>query len=186
MRDNLIRFADMLSGLLRRTSSPMASLDRSISAAGQAHVSARRALAIAIAEETRETERRAALAAKVCDLEQRAVHAIRAGRDDLAVQVSEAIASLSTEIDASQRASVRFAAEVALARREVDAQRRRLAELDRGRRFAKIGQALTTSLLVRTPVLILSPTPKPRSPRSMPTIAMPVRCATRWRRPPNA
>jgi hypothetical protein len=34
---------------------------------------------------------------------------------------------------------------VALARREVDAQRRRLAELDRGRRLARVGSALAAT-----------------------------------------
>ena len=52
---------------------------------------------------------------------------------------------MATDINASDRASQRFAAEVALARREVDAQRRRLSELDRGRRLARIGNALTAT-----------------------------------------
>jgi len=82
----------------------------------------------------------------VDDLEQRAVAALRAGREDLAVEASEAIAAIATEIAVSERAAQRFAAEVALARREVDAQRRRLAELDRGRRLAKIGSALAGTM----------------------------------------
>jgi phage shock protein A len=85
------------------------------------------------------------LAARLGDLETRALEALRAGREDLAFQAAEAIAAMATEINASERASQRFAAEVALARREVDAQRRRLAELDRGRRLARIGSALTAT-----------------------------------------
>src|SRR5262249_3673676 len=50
------------------------------------------------------------------------------------------------EINASERAAQRFAAEVALARREVDAQRLRLADLDRGRRLARIGSALAGTM----------------------------------------
>jgi len=145
MRELLARLLDLLDGLQGRLASPMASLDRSLAAAGHAHTTARRALAVAMAEEARETGRRAALAAKVNDLETRAMEALRAGRDDLAAQASEAIAAMATEINASDRASERFAAEVALARREVDAQRRRLSELDRGRRLARIGNALTAT-----------------------------------------
>jgi phage shock protein A len=141
------RLLDLLSELQRETTSPMASLDRSIAAAQRAHTDARRSLAIALAEEARESERRAGLSTKVSDLEQRAVQALRAGRDDLALQASETIAAMTMDITASERASARFAAEVRLARREVDAQRRRLSELDRGRRLARVGTALngTTS-----------------------------------------
>jgi phage shock protein A len=146
MREFLTRLFDTLNGLGDRTSSPMASLERSIAAAHHAHTSARRALAVAVAEETRETERRLALIAKTGDLEQRAVTALRAGRDDLATDAAEAIAAMTSDINASERASQRFAAEVALARREVDAQRRRLSELDRGRRLARIGDALTATM----------------------------------------
>jgi phage shock protein A len=123
----------------------MASLERSISAAHHAHASARHALAIAMAEETRESARRTALAAKASDLEQRAVAALQAGREDLAAQAAEAIASIATDVNASEQASQRFAAEVVLARREVSSQRRRLSELDRGRRLARIGHALTAT-----------------------------------------
>ena len=143
MSDFLIRVFDMLNELRSQASSPMASLDRSIAAAHHSHALARRALAVAIAEETRETERRLALVAKTNDLEQRAVSALRAGRDDLANEAAEAIAAMATNINASTQASERFAAEVALARREVEAQRRRLSDLDRGRRLARVGDALT-------------------------------------------
>ena len=143
MRQFLERLLDVVNDMQRQSTSPMASLDRSIAAAQRSHTAARRALAIALAEETREAERRVSLAAKISDLEQRAVQAFRAGRDDLASQAADAIAAMTADINVSERASVRFAAEVALARREVDAQRRRLSELDRGRRLARIGTALS-------------------------------------------
>jgi phage shock protein A len=145
MRELFARLLDLLDGPQGRLLSPMASLDRSLAAAGQAHIAARRALAVATAEEAREADRRTGLAAKLRDLESRALEALRAGREDLAVQASEAIAAIVTEINASERASQRFVAEVALARREVEAQRRRLSELDRGRRLARIGSALTAT-----------------------------------------
>ena len=108
MREFLIRLFDTLNGLGDRSSSPMASLERSITAAHHAHASARRALAVAVAEETRETERRLALIAKTTDLEQRAIAALRAGRDDLATQAAETIAAMTTDINASEQASHRF------------------------------------------------------------------------------
>jgi phage shock protein A len=140
------RLLDMLIDPQAQASSPMASLERSISAAHHAHTAARRALAVAVAEETREAARRTALAATAGDLEQRAVAALQAGREDLAAQAAEAIAAMATDINASERAATRFAAEVALARREVASQRRRLSELDRGRRLARIGQALSATM----------------------------------------
>jgi phage shock protein A len=146
MRELLDRLLDLLVVAQGRSASPMASLERSIAAAGAAHMAARRALAIAVAEEGRETTRRAALAARAGDLEARAIAALRAGREELAAEAAEIIAAIATEIEASERASQRFAAEVALARREVEAQRRRLAELDRGRRLARVGSALTETV----------------------------------------
>src|ERR1700760_966849 len=124
MREWLNHLVDLLTGPQGGASSPMASLDRSIAAAAHAHFAARRALAVAVAEETREADRRGALAAKLEDLEGRAVQALRAGREDLAIEAAEAIAVIATEIKASEQAAGRFAAEVALPRREVDAQRR--------------------------------------------------------------
>jgi phage shock protein A len=139
------QLTDLFTGMIRGGDRPtLSSLDRSINAAGTAHVAARRALAIAIAEEEREERRRTSLVQKVADLEQRAVLSLKSKREDLAIAASEAIAALTTEIEASNNASLRFSAEVTLARREVDAQRRRLADLDRGRRLARVGAALNS------------------------------------------
>lgn len=140
----LSRLLELTEGVAPATVSPLSHLDRSIKAAA-AHFAARRALAVAIAEEEREIRRRATLTDKVSDLERRAIEALRAGRDDLATAASEAIAEMETEMQAITQASLRFAAEVALAHREVDAQRRRLADLDRGRRLARVGAALNSA-----------------------------------------
>ena len=145
LHDFFARLADLIDTAIAPQGSPMSNLDRAMRAAGAAHLAARRALAAAIAEEEREVRRREALVGKLADLEQRAVEALRGGRDDLAGQAAETIAGLETEIAASTQASARFAAEVALARREVDAQRRRLADLDRGRRLARVGVALNSA-----------------------------------------
>lgn len=144
MRDTIITIAGFIQDLLSGRKIPP-QLDQAIAAAASAHGAARRGLAIAVAEETRESDRRASIAMKANDLEERAVQAIRAGRDDLALMAAETIANLRSEIEASEQASARFAAEVALARTEVGAQRRRLADLDRGRRLASIGRALNAT-----------------------------------------
>jgi phage shock protein A len=145
LHDLFTRLADLIETAVGRQASPLSNLDRAMQAAGAAHVAARRALAVAIAEEDREVRRRDVLADKLSDLELRAIEALRAGRNDLAARAAEAIAAFETEMMASTQASVRFAAEVALARREVDAQRRRLADLDRGRRLARVGVALNAT-----------------------------------------
>ena len=121
-------------------------LDRLVAAAVRAHVASRRALAAALAEEAAETRRREALAAKAKDLETRAVVALTGGREDLATRAAETIAVLETEIAASDAAATRFAARVALARRAVEAERRRLADLERGRRLARVGAALADGM----------------------------------------
>jgi phage shock protein A len=145
LHDFFTRLADLIDTVVAPPGSPMSNLDRAMHAAGAAHVAARRALAVAIAEEDREVRRREVLVGKLTELEQRAVEALRGGRDDLAGQAAETIAAVETEIAGSAQASTRFAAEVALARREVDAQRRRLADLDRGRRLARVGAALNSA-----------------------------------------
>ena len=131
--------ADLLLPAKRRASE----LDRLIAVAGNAHLAARRTLALAVAEEDREIARRTALGDQAKDLETRAIEALGSGREDLAGRAAETIAVLETEVAASEGASARFAAKVATTRREVDAQRRRLADLDRGRRLARVGASLT-------------------------------------------
>lgn len=135
------RIADLLLPERQRTSD----LHRAIDAARTAHVAARRALAIAVAEADRETRRRGALIDDARDLQARALEALAGHRDDLAGRAAEAIAAIETEVAASEAAAVRFDQKVAVARREVDAQRRRLADLDRGRRLASVGTALSGS-----------------------------------------
>jgi phage shock protein A len=144
MPDIMTRIAELVQDLLSGRRGEMPNLDQSIAAAASAHGQARRVLAIAVVEETREIERCASMTTKAADLEDRAVRAIRAGRDDLALAASEAIAAIRSEIEASEQASARFKAEVAVVRTEVDARRRRLSDLDRGRRLASIGRALNS------------------------------------------
>jgi phage shock protein A len=145
MRDIMTHIAELVGDLLRGQRASMPSLERLIAAAASAHAAARRALAVAVAEEKREIERCEAMALQARDLEDRAVQALRAGRDDLALAAAETIAVIRSEVEASEQASKHFKAEVDLARGEVSAQRRRLLDLDRGRRLASVGHALNTA-----------------------------------------
>lgn len=72
---------------------------------------AKRALAVAIAQDSQEGQRLDATRARIEDLETRAVAAIEGGRDDLANEAAEAIATLEAERDASATARALFAAE---------------------------------------------------------------------------
>ena len=149
----MYRFKDHLLDLLLPARREMSNLDRLIAVAATAHVAARRALALATAEEDREIQRRDALAGKAKDLQARAIEALTAGREDLAGRAAEAIAVIETEVDASMTASDRFATQVALAKQRVDSQRRRLADLERGRRLARIGAAFDDTSAGGLPVL---------------------------------
>jgi len=103
---------------------------------------AKKALAIAIAQEDQEGQRLDATRAGIDDLEARAVAAIDAGRDDLAAEAAEAIATLEAERDASATARTLFAAEIARLKSHVLQQRVRFSQLERGRRIARAAEAV--------------------------------------------
>src|SRR5215217_4388697 len=94
----------------------------------------KRALALALARDEAEGRRLATLEASIADLEERAIAALRAGRDDLASEAAQALASLEADRNAIREARVVFAAEVKKLRHTVTDASRRLAELERGRR----------------------------------------------------
>ena len=79
------QFADLLLPRRRAASD----LDRALSAAQSAHLAARRGLAVALAEEDRETARRVSMSSEAQTLEARAVDALRGGREDLASRAAE-------------------------------------------------------------------------------------------------
>jgi phage shock protein A len=103
---------------------------------------AKRALAVAIAQESEEGQRLDATRARIEDLETRAVAAIEGGRDDLASEAAEAIATLETERDASATARALFAAEIAKLKRHILQQQMRFSQLERGRRIARVAEAV--------------------------------------------
>jgi phage shock protein A len=103
---------------------------------------AKKALAVAIAQESQEGQRLDATRSRIEDLETRAVAAIEAGRDDLATEAAEAVATLEAERDASLTARALFAAEIAKLKGHVLQQQMRFSQLDRGRRIARAAEAV--------------------------------------------
>jgi phage shock protein A len=103
---------------------------------------AKKALAVAIAQESQEGQRLDATHSRIADLETRAVAAIEAGRDDLATEAAETIAALEAERDASLTARALFAAEIAKLKGHVLQQQMRFSQLERGRRIARAAEAV--------------------------------------------
>lgn len=120
----------------------LALLDQQMRDAGAAVERAKRALAVALAQDKQEELRLATTRRQIEDLEQRAVAALQGGRDDLAQKAAETIAALEKDAGAAQRAREYFAVEISKLERHVRNQSARLADLERGRRVARAAQAV--------------------------------------------
>jgi phage shock protein A len=103
---------------------------------------ARRALAIAIAQDASEQSRVEGIRARVADLEARALAALNGGREDLATEAAEAIANLENDLVGATAAQASFARECAKLRAMTANAERRLVELERGRRAARAAEAV--------------------------------------------
>ena len=79
-------------------------LDQQVRDAGAALARAKRALALATAQDTEETRRLDGVAARLADLEERARQALAAERLDLATEAAEAIAALEADGAAGRQA----------------------------------------------------------------------------------
>ncbi|MEJ1157453.1 PspA/IM30 family protein [Prosthecomicrobium sp. N25] len=112
-------------------------LDQQIREAAAGIEAARRAYALATAQDAAEAKRLETVLACLADLETRALAALAAGREDLASDAAEAIAELEADRDAGRKAREAFAAEIGRIRRRVLEGERRLAALERGRRIAR-------------------------------------------------
>jgi phage shock protein A len=117
-------------------------LDQQMRDAATAFERAKKALAIAIAQDRQETERLASSSARIADLENRVAAALAAGDESLAREGAEAIAALEADRDAAAGAQALFAAEILRLRRHVAQAQARIAELDRGRRVARASEAV--------------------------------------------
>jgi len=117
-------------------------LDQQMRDATGAFDGAKKALAVATAQESQEQQRLDATHARITDLETGAIAAIKAGREDLATEAAEAIATLEAERDASLTARALFTAEIAKLKGHVLQQQMRFSQLDRGRRIARAAEAV--------------------------------------------
>lgn len=117
-------------------------LDQQLRDAASTFERAKKALALAIAQDQQESMRLAAGNARIADLELRVSAALVAGDDGLAREGAEAIASLEADRDAAASAQALFAAEIVRLRRHVAQAQARIAELDRGRRLARASEAV--------------------------------------------
>jgi phage shock protein A len=97
---------------------------------------ARRAVAIAIAQNDQEIQQCKRLIARIEDLEGRTMIALEQGKHELAREAAETISLLEAERDASLAAQSAFAGEIERLKRTVRASETRLRELERGQRIA--------------------------------------------------
>lgn len=102
----------------------------------EAIAGARRAIAIAIAQNEEEIRSHARVSVRIEDLEGRAIAALEGGKDGLAREAAEAIGLLEAEREASEQAQRNFAAEIARLKRIVADAETRLRALRRGQRLA--------------------------------------------------
>ena len=117
-------------------------LDQQMRDAAGALDRAKKALAIAVAQQGQEEQRLEATRSRIADLETGAIAALGSGREDLATEAAEAIATLEAERDASQTARALFAAEIAKLKGHVLQQEMRFSQLERGRRIARAAEAV--------------------------------------------
>jgi len=117
-------------------------LDQHIRDAASGLDRARRAVAIAMAQDATELKRIEDMQAKTADLENRATAALDGNREDLALEAAEAIASLEADKASAEAAHASFMRESRKLRGLVANAERRLAELERGRRAARAAEAV--------------------------------------------
>jgi len=103
---------------------------------------AKRALAVAIAQDEAEGKRLETTLARIADLEERAVAALGGGSDELAAEAAETIAVMEADRDAIREARATFAREIAGLKAAVRRSGQRLSELERGRRIAMAAESV--------------------------------------------
>ncbi|WP_065377284.1 PspA/IM30 family protein [Ensifer adhaerens] len=99
--------------------------------------SARRAVALAIAQNRLEKENAERLSARIDDLETRAIAALEKGREDLATEAAASIARLETELQNARQVQAEFTDGIDRLRQAVRQSETRLAALRRGERLAE-------------------------------------------------
>jgi len=104
----------------------------------QAVSAARKALALAIAQNDQEIQQFERLAVRIADLEERTVAALEQGQDELAQEVAETIARLQTDQETGHAVLEILKAGVASLRASVATSEERLLALKQGERIAVV------------------------------------------------
>jgi phage shock protein A len=117
-------------------------LDQQIRDAAAGIERAKRALAVAIAQDEAEGKRLETTLTRIADLEERAVAALNGGNEELATEAAEAIAVMEADRDALREARATFAREIAGLKATVRKSGQRLGELERGRRIALAAESV--------------------------------------------
>src|SRR5919205_492817 len=117
-------------------------LDQHIRDAAAGIERAKRALAVAIAQDEAEGKRLDTTLTRIADLEERAVAALNGGSEELATEAAEAIALMEQDRDSIREARATFAREIAGLKATVRKSSQRLAELERGRRIASAAESV--------------------------------------------
>ena len=112
-------------------------LAQQIRDAAQSIQSARRSVAVAIAQNEQEKAQHQTILGRIADLEIRACAALDKGNEGLAREAAEAIAFLEAERDASEKAQAQFTQAIDKLKGIVRASEARLQELQRGERLAR-------------------------------------------------
>ncbi|MBX5029858.1 PspA/IM30 family protein [Rhizobium lentis] len=115
-------------------------LAQQIRDAAQSIQSARRSVAVAIAQNEQEKAQHQTILARIADLETRATAALTKGNEGLAREAAEAIAFLEAERDASEQAQSQFTTSIAKLKGIVRDAEARLQALQRGERLARATQ----------------------------------------------
>jgi len=97
---------------------------------------ARRAVALAIAQNDQEISQCNRVVARIADLEARTMAALEQDKQELAREAAESIALLEAERDASLTAQATFATEIARLKRVLRESEARLKNIERGQRIA--------------------------------------------------
>lgn len=111
-------------------------LDQQIRDCGQALTQARKAVALAEAEFRQEAKQHSRIAARIADLENRTMTAMQAGKNELAREAAEMIASLEADSKASEETQARFEREIFRLRASVKDASARLSALKRGQQVS--------------------------------------------------
>ena len=104
-------------------------LDQEIRDADGALANAKRELVTIMAKHKLSTDRVGEYNAKIKDLESKAMAAIQANREDLALEVAEAISTLTNELDAEQKQSSEFGAYAEKMRKDITKAESRIKSL---------------------------------------------------------